>query len=235
MTIAVAANAFAQQFTNVSTTHTTTGITTQATGSTFVVGVVGGSSAATVNVPTDSKSNTYTRIQSQVNSTVSGARCSWFYIENGVGGASHTITATTSGSDVSTVFFAEITGGALSGIKDQDVAGVEDITSPYTSNTTSTTSQAAEMALALVATDSVAGTETITWGNSFVQLAAAGDANFVTGGIAKLALASTQTVTSSVTLSGASSTGAVSFVATFKEASASTVKRDNLLLLGMGR
>lgn len=220
MTIAVAANAFAQQFTNVSTTHTTTGITTQATGSTFVVGVVGGTNAATVNVPTDSKSNTYTRIQSQVNSTVSGARCSWFYIENGVGGTSHTITATTSGSDVSTVFFAEITGGLTSGIKDQDVAGIEDIVSPYTSNTTGTTAQSAEMAIALVATDSVSGTETITWGNSFTQLAAAGDANFVTGGIGKLLLASTQTVTSSVTLSGASSTGAVSFVVTFKEASA---------------
>lgn len=208
---------FVQAFTATNNTHTTTASVTQVSGSAILVAVVGGASITTLNVPTDSKGNTYTAIAAQVNATT-GSKNQWYYCENAIGGTAHTWTSTSTGVDIRTIFILEIKGGVLSGILDQATTGVEDLVSPYTSNVSGTTTQAAEMAVAFVSTDSVTGTETITWGNGFTQSTAAADANFATGGIGTQILGSTQTVTSSITSAGAGTTGAVSFVATFKEA-----------------
>lgn len=208
---------YTEKFTTAATPHATTvGQTTQATGSAFLVFYIGGGGAGTIGTPTDNKGNTYTAGAAQV-TAASAAVCRWWYVENGAGGAGHTWSVTTTTGEVGSIFVLEIKGGATSGILDQAPAGVSDLTSPYTSNTTGTTSQANEMIVAMVATDSVSGTEVITWGGGFTQSTAVGDANFATGGLGTQISSATGTFTSSITSSGAGTTGAVSFVASFKE------------------
>lgn len=210
--------AYPEKFTTSAASHTTSvGQATQATGSAFLLWEVGGGGITTLSTPTDNKGNTYTAGAAQVTSA-GGAKCRWWYIENGAGGAGHTWTFPSTGSDIRSVFVLEIKGGALSGILDQAPAGIADATSPYTSNTTGTTAQANEMIVAMVATDTVSGTETITWGGGFAQSMAIGDATFVTGGLGTQISSATGTFTSSITSSGAGTTGVVSFVASFKEA-----------------
>lgn len=219
---------YAEKFTSVATSHTTTvGQVTQATGSTIVLWEIGGASASTLTTPTDNKTNTYVAGAAQV-TAASGAQCRWWYCENALGGAGHTWTCASS-SDVRSVFVLEIKQGLTSGIVDQATAGVSDVVSPYTSNTTGTTAQANEMIVAMVATDSVSGTEVITWGGGFTQSTAVGDANFATGGLATQISSATGTFTSSITSAGAGTTGAVSFVATFKEAAATDVLMAQIL------
>jgi hypothetical protein len=199
------------QGTSPSTSFTTGAVTTAVSGSTFVIGMLSGGSTNPAT-PTDSKGNTYTQIRATVNHTA------WFYCENGIGGAGHTATGKQAASDSGTVYFVEITNGLTSGIKDQDVTGIQDLATPFTTNTTGTTVQANELALALYATGTPSGTEVITWGNGFTQVDADGNSSFVTGGIAKKVLSATGTVQGSITSSVA--TDATGFVATFKEVAA---------------
>lgn len=214
MPIAVGAHR-GQQFQTNATSHTTSGDTTQASGSTFVVFVVAGSGAGSIDSVSDNKGNTYTQIGSTITSS-SGSKSGLFSCQNGTGGAGHTWTAVIANAEVKNIYAVEITGGLLSGILDQAPAGVEDASSPFTSNVTSTTAQANELLLAFVATDTPSGTETITWGNSFTQLDANGDSNFVTGGSAYRIVSATGAFSTSITSDVA--TSAVSLIAAFKEA-----------------
>lgn len=109
---------------------TTNAVTTQASGSTFVVDVVFDAST-TVSSITDSKSNTYMQQgTTQTNSSL-GMKSARYICVNGTGGASHTWTATCSGAGaVPSVFGTEIKGGLTSGIVDVHVQG-NDESSPF--------------------------------------------------------------------------------------------------------
>lgn len=211
MAIAIGVHAH-NQGTTASTTLSTTGVTTQASGSTFLIGVVAAGTSNIVAV-VDSKLNLYTQIQTQFNTSF-GSCMAWYRSENGVGGAGHTITSTLGTGQVQTIYFVEITGAALSGVLDQSVAFAADASSPFTTSTTGTTTQADEIAIALYATDTPSGTETITWGAGFTQIDADGNSSFVTGGIAFKVLVATGTVQASITSTVATDTAAA--VATFR-------------------
>lgn len=213
MTIAIGVHDH-KQGTTLSTSIATLGVTTQVSGSTFLIGVV---AAGTSNITAvgDNKTNAYAQIGTQFNTSF-GSCIAWYRKENGVGGAGHTVNATLGTGNVATIYFVEITGAALSSVLDQSVAFVGDASSPFTTNTTGTTSQADEIAIALYATDTPSGTETITWGNGFAQIDADGNSAFVTGGIAFKVLSATGTVQGSITSSVATDTAGA--VATFKAA-----------------
>lgn len=200
------------QGTTASTTLVTPAVTTQAANSTFVIAPI---AAGTSNITAvaDSKSNAYSQIQPQFNTSF-GSCIQWFRKENGTGGASHTSTTTLGTGQVATAYFVELLGTASSGVLDQSVAFAADASSPFTTSTTGTTTQVDSIALAFYATDTPSGTETITWGNGFAQIDADGNSAFVTGGIAFLVLSALQTVTGSITSSVATDTAGA--VATFK-------------------
>lgn len=113
-----------------SNTVNTNSVTTQSSGSTFVIDVVY-SYPDTISSITDSKSNTYT-IQGSVQLNSAGTMYSARYIcVNGTGGATHNATATfSSAGAVPSIFFTEIKGGLTSGIVDVHVQD-NDETSPF--------------------------------------------------------------------------------------------------------
>ncbi len=88
------------------TSSTTAAGTTNATGSTFVVGVVLRNATGFPTSVTDSKSNTYTLAQT-VNTGGGNGYLAIYSCINGTGGASHTATANWPGSAFSGVAFAE--------------------------------------------------------------------------------------------------------------------------------
>lgn len=201
------------QGTSAAASFTTPSMTSAASGSVFVQwwNVFGSISGVQ-----DSKSNTYTQIQSTVTAPSTVKTALW-YKENGTGGSSHTATINvTGGGSLAQGGLVEFLGCVTSSAKDQDVAGINDTSSPFTTNTTGTTSQADEIAFACYGTDTPSGTETITWGNGFTQIDADGNSSFVTGGAGYKVLSSTGTVQGSITSSTA--TAAVGFVVTFKAA-----------------
>lgn len=111
-------------------TATTNSVTTQATGSTFVIDVCWDNSASITTI-SDSKGNTYTiqgSVQSNSAITAKGAR---YICVNGTGGASHTATVLCSNTGAfPSIFFTEIKGGVTSGIVDVHVQG-QDESSPF--------------------------------------------------------------------------------------------------------
>ncbi len=213
MSIAVGGHV-SKHSTSLVTVTTTAGVTTQASGSTFVVfATTGGTTAPTI---TDSNLNVY----SQVGSTITSALgyCGAMYIKvNGTGGSGHTFTATTLTNENTSLYAIEVTGGPTSGIQDRAPAGILDTASAYTSNLTGATTQANELLLAFIATGTSSGTETLTWGNSFGALDAEGDANFSTGGTASLVVSAMGSYQSSVTSSGAGTTEGICFIISLKD------------------
>lgn len=78
-------------------------------------------SRAPGNTPTDSKGNTYTRVQAEATVTVNGINyfcCLWKCV-GGTGGASHTFTATSTGSPA----FITVHAWEARGVVDVDVIG----------------------------------------------------------------------------------------------------------------
>lgn len=99
-------------------TATTTGVTTQASGSLFVVGVAVKQAAVTpVPVVTDNKGNTYSQVGTPRTDT--GSITTFFFVNTtgSTGGATHTHTATLTGKDMA-VFMAEGIGCASGGTPD---------------------------------------------------------------------------------------------------------------------
>lgn len=224
MSIAVGQKISAQG-TSSAASITTGSVTTAASGSTFVIFVAYDSGC--FSSISDSKGNTYTQIQSEVNNAGHGNACRLYYCQNGTGGAGHTATLNMSPSAFGNVHIVEITGGALTGILDQAPAGLDDGASPFTSNTTGTTAQANELVLAFTETGGTSGPgETLTWGNSFTQIDGQNDGSFHTSYAASLGVTSTGTYQSTFTSNQASE--AITFIATFKEAAggASVVDED---------
>lgn len=128
--------------TDTGTTATTPARTSAATGSVFVVAATWDSGQTFVSL-TDSKSNTYTEIQSELNA--SSRRSRMWYVENGAGGANHTVTLTLNGSSgFPALFFIELTGMALSGALDQSQRR-GDAATPFTLAAGLTTAEADEI------------------------------------------------------------------------------------------
>lgn len=100
-----------------SNTNTSGAVTTQATGSSFVVFTINYGDDNVTSV-TDSKSNTYSRISVELDNPGDGFYVGAWLCENGTGGASHTATLTTAGTALSAIYFLEITGGLTSGLVD---------------------------------------------------------------------------------------------------------------------
>jgi hypothetical protein len=219
------------------TSQATAAVTTQVSGSCFVVGIVWEAAQSFTSI-VDSKGNTYVQIDTEI--TYTGfANMRLYYCENGVGGASHTATATIGGAALITVLFLEITGGATTGILDQH-ARRNDTASPFTLAAGLTTTQAAELLLSFFADDS--GNNPVTYaetgmGSSTIQTGASetNGAGRLAAAFATSIKASTGTFNPSWTATGSGDCGV--WLATFKEAGAGggAVKRNNLALAGMGR
>lgn len=134
---------------------TTNALTTQASGSIFVVIAAG--QAGISNTVTDSKSNSYgLPILDLENGAGQGVKL--WYKENGVGGASH--TATNAGIGDGTLYFLELTGMLTSGALDQSDSNL-DSTNVFTTDTITTT-QAVETIIAVAS-----GIGDYTAGNGF--------------------------------------------------------------------
>ena len=202
--------------TAVATTATTASGTSSASGSTFVVFAItadsGGFAATAV---TDSKSNTYTLIDTTVLDSTLGVTGGLYYCQNGVGGASHTATVhNASASTVISGILIEITGGLTSGILDVHAAGNIDTASPFTSTSVGPTTQANEVVLAFMFDNRSTATAP-TWGNSFASLVDLSNTSGITGACASKNVTATGTQQSSLT--AANDTRVTSWIATFKE------------------
>lgn len=200
----------------VGATAVTGGVTTNATGSTFVVGIATTDTFVATPV-TDSKSNTYVQIESEATAFTVKQRL--YYCENGVGGSGHTFTATVnSAGNLVSICAVEVRGGALSGILDQHAPANDDALTPFTSGTTGTTTQANEAVLAFYIDDRSSGAP--TWGNGFSQIDDWSNTSGITGGSSGKLVSATGTQQSSFT---GSLTEAQTIIATFKELSASSL------------
>lgn len=133
---------------------TTTGVTTAALGSTFVVGITGGVPLLTL---VDNKGNTYTNISGAINglttATGNAQVDSVWVCENGLGGAGHTWTATWNaaiGHAFGSVFPIELKSSVLANYPTLDVQShVADSTTPYVAPNVTTT-QANDLLLAFI-------------------------------------------------------------------------------------
>ncbi len=218
MTIGVGQHAVLALTSNSTTIGPTAGVTTQSSGSRFVV-VVFHENSATVSSVTDNKGNTYTR-QGSVNS--GGAFASfasewWLSGSTSSGGSGHTFQAAQSPTNLGLIMMIEITSA---GSVVLHVDGGWSAVGPATTITKSITTTVANCVLvAALGTGSIGGTETLTWNGTdvFTALDAAGNANFFTGGSAKFTAAAAAAYTASVATSGASSNGANIMAAAFVE------------------
>ncbi len=206
-----------------SATQVTAGVTTQASGSTFVVfGAFDSGFGATFTSFTDSKGNTYTQIDTevQIGGGAGTTRARVYYCQNGTGGASHTATMTISQAENGIILFAEITGGLTSGILDQH--GFElDSATPFQLTTGLTTTQASELLLTGMIGNSGSNPATHAetgLGSSSILTSAeeTNGASFYTGALAWSVKSSTGTFNPSWTESGG--TTGLTFLATFKGA-----------------
>lgn len=206
--------------TSANTVQATTGVTTQVSGSAFLVGFAW-NAAATFTSLVDSKSNIYTQIGSEVLYGASAFRTRLYYKENGVGGASHTATVTVSGSTVAiTILFVEVTAGTLSGILDQQNSR-NDAASPFTLAAGLTTTQANELLVSFLFGNSGANPATHAetgLGSSTIQTGAeeTNGASFFTGAVATSVKSATGTFNPSWT--EGSGTDSAVYLVTLKEA-----------------
>jgi hypothetical protein len=201
-----------------SSSQGTLGVSTSASGSTFVVAAIW--DTGTFSSITDSKSNVYTQIGTEVTFGSFPTRARVYYKENGVGGASHIATFNTSSASAITVLFLEITGALTSGSLDQS-GGVNDASSPFTLTAGLTTAQAAEALVTFLGCNSGSNPATHAetgLGSSTIQTAAeeTDGTSFYTAALATAIKAATAAFNPSWTESGG--TNSAVFLATFKEA-----------------
>lgn len=236
MAIAWGASALARSSSTLA--QATGAVTTQASGSAFIVAAQWSRNTATFASIADSKLNTYVLIDTQLDWEGANGAARLYYCENGTGGTLHTATFTTTGTaGPMTVIFGEITGGLTSGILDQHTRR-EDTASPYTLAAGLTTTQADELLLTFMAgnTGSNPGTHAESGlGSSTIQQQETNGSSFWTAALATAVKSSTGTFNPSWTESGASA--AAVFLATFKAAGGgggSTPTKGRLSLLGVG-
>ncbi len=215
-----------------STTGTTTGIATQATGSGFVVDVVWVGTATPPGV-TDNKSN---GSYPQLGTTIAIGPdffLARFEVLNGLGGTGHTYTATFGASTDFTVLVTEIKTTVGNGVVvDQSPAPNATATSPYTSNS-ATTTVAAEFALAVCAPLAFPGNDTVSWQNSFLAIEDQVDTNLVSAHTGYRLLSATGTYAAAFVATGAPTFNSMFQFTTYYEAAAGGVST-NSLFFGAG-
>lgn len=218
------------------TSIATTGVTTQASGSVIVGGMI---FQGTFSSYVDNKSNTpYVQISVErtFDTTFSG-KARMYYFANAAGGATHTTTAAITVANAITNLMAEITGADTASPLDTGATSAIDTASPYTASITPTVGN--RLLVAFLAGDSGSNPATHAESSGFTILTSAEETNGATfweGCLAyKIVAADGSTAyTVSFTDSGAAETGV--FLAAFKEATAAGVlKRNNLMLMGMNR
>lgn len=201
MTISVGAHTSWSTQTAVVPPSSSSSITTQASGSSFV-GVQLSFGPDATSVFSDNKGNTFNLIGTASTGLLGGMYAAIYLCINGTGGTGHvgSINWTYTGGNSGFVMGAliEILGGATSGLLDQIAAWFDDTSSPYISNSI-TTANANDLLIAVAATEVASGTEVLTWGNSFTALEAQGNAAGTTGGVATRLVSATGTYNSSVT------------------------------------
>lgn len=197
---------------------TSTGATTTASGSTFVV-LMSYDATTTASTPTDNKGNTYTQAGTTLTDGT-GAKVGIYYSANATGGPGHTVTASFSGSSFAVIHFIEVTGAASASF-DQAVSAA-DFISPYTV-TSGTLAQAAEVVLTIACLNgSTSGTaNTYSSSNTTILSQEIDAANWWTSAVSKLVTSATTAVTPSFTV--ALGQGGGLFLASFKEATAGAV------------
>lgn len=195
---------------------TTGAVTTQVSGSTFVIFVLTDTSH-TIGTPTDSKSNSYTAIGSeQAYGSVAPEKCRVFYKENGVGGSGH--TANSGAGTFTSIFFLEITGAAASSFDSGSVAQANDAVSPYTV-TSNTLAQAAELVVATIGFDSIIGGTVFSESTGFTIQDQEQDGTLgSTGAIATKIVSSTTALTPSFTIAVGNGSETALTIIGFKEA-----------------
>ena len=144
------------------TSVTTAGVTSAASGSTFLIGYAF-STGSTFSSVSDSRSNSYTRCGAEV-LTPGASNNGFFFKINGAGGASHTFTVTWTTSNNGEIWSAEITG-ADTAANDGTATSVNDAATPFASNNISTTN-AADMLVGFTSTDSASNPGTFTYNNA---------------------------------------------------------------------
>ena len=192
-------------------TATTTGGTTAASGSTFLICVSWDeASYGSITTVGDNKGNTYTALGTpQTDAGVPNCFTQLFVVENGAGGAGHTATFTTSGNSFPTVHLIEITGATTAPL--DKIAQVRDTATPFTV-TSPTLSQADEVVVCICAENS----SSVSYVSSnFTILSQETDAvQFWTSAVGKLVVSSTSAVTPNWTRGAGGSAGLA--LATFK-------------------
>lgn len=164
MTIAVGASVYTTG--NYSgTTLASASQTTQASGSTFVIGAYCYAANVTFTM-SDSKGNAYSLLGTQQNNTSDGISLAWYACVNGSGGSGHTFNIDCSVHTTLYWYGLEIKGGLTSGIVDQTYGNTGLLGDPTPGPVTTT--QPNELVASLFTNNGTA--IAITPGNSFATL-----------------------------------------------------------------
>lgn len=196
-------------------TSITTGAVTTTTGSCLLLFM--NWSSATFTSVTDSKSNSWTQVSTELNASSHKTRCYVCY--NATGGASHTFTLTLAASNDLNLFMVEIPGAATSSGVDQ-AGRTSDSSSPFTT-TGLTTTQANEALVTFISGNSSSNPATHAetgLGSSTIQQNITNGALYWVGALATKLVSATGTYTPSWTENGSSN--AHVWLVTVKEAAA---------------
>lgn len=208
-------------------TAPTTGITTNVSGSSFLIFVC--HDAATTGSASDTVGGVATgNVYTAVPSTFGGfSTLDIFLCTNGVGGANHVFIGATAGGglDVQTyaveLLSADLTAALVDAISSPNWKDdIHNDTTPYTSNAVA--ANAGDLLLGFISTFTNAGAESLNWG-TFAQVVADGNVLHFSGGIGKLLAGSTTSFSLSVTSSGGGTTEAASCIIAFKPAGAGPI------------
>jgi hypothetical protein len=179
--MAVSIGVHASNAATANTTLATSGVVTQASGSTFIIAVIIHSSA-TISSIGDNKGNVYTQIGSTIAGNAGSNKLLRYACQNGVGGSGHTATVTTNVATGPTIFFVELIGCKTSGgasIANQN----QDSVSPYTSPSTGSLTNNAALVSIFVGSSENAGTTNAESSGFTVQETVTDGANFWTGAL----------------------------------------------------
>lgn len=198
-------------------TATTSGGTTAASGSTFAFFVSYDATAGAITTAGDNKGNTYTPIGTPQTDAGAGSAGlgRWYVCENGVGGASHTATFTTTNACYPVIHLIEIRGATLTPL-DQIAQGY-DATTPF-ALTTPTLSQADELVLFGCA-QNIGSTDPYLTSDSTLLSQEPDTAQYWTSAVSALVVASTAPVSASFTRATATISAGLALV-TFRAAAA---------------
>lgn len=203
---------------------TTDALTTQASGSVFIVAAAAQAGGIN-NAISDSKSNSYGSPILDIENGV-GMGVKLWYCENGTGGSGHTVTNTSIVDG--TLYFLELTGMLTSGALDQSAQNT-DGSSPYDSSSITTT-QAIETIIGMVGDSG----GTFTAGNSFTKIQEETDSGLYWPSCL-VARDVTSTGSYNTTFTSTDGSAKALLIASFKAAGGGgPAPSRNLLLLGCG-